>query len=103
MNTPYISKLASVGGFMPFDKLPFNVHAPSGTNFGQILQSVAGNVNGAASKPDDLLEALLKGDPSVDIHDVMIANTEAELAINTTTQSLTKVLQAYDKILQIQL
>ena len=40
---------------------------------------------------------------NVDVHDLMVANAKAELLVSVTTQVATKVVQAYDKILQIQL
>jgi len=46
-------------------------------------------------------EAMTTG--SVDVHDVMIANAKSELVVNIAAQMTTKVIQAYDRILQIQI
>ena len=42
-------------------------------------------------------------DQNVDIHDVMTAMSKAELAVNITTTVTGKVIQAYDKIMQLQI
>jgi flagellar hook-basal body complex protein FliE len=70
-------------------------------NFTNVLMNTLQGVNETARKPDVLLkEAMTTG--RVDIHDVMLANSKAELAVNMTSAVLTKVIQAYDRILQIQ-
>jgi flagellar hook-basal body complex protein FliE len=106
MDAPYIPRLSPIGAFPKFQLDPMTI-TPSASGgvsgFASVLQQLAGGLNETTSKPDVMLEGLMRGDPTVDIHDVMIANSEAELAINTTTQSLTKLIQAYDRILQIQL
>jgi flagellar hook-basal body complex protein FliE len=71
-------------------------------NFQNVLGNLVNNVNQTLSAPDALMtQAMTTG--GVDVHDVMIANAKADLAINVTTQVATKVMQAYDKILQIQI
>jgi flagellar hook-basal body complex protein FliE len=70
-------------------------------SFQNVMANMANNVNEVVQKPDALLkEAMTTG--AVDIHDVMIANAKAELAVSLTSQFATKVIQAYDRILQIQ-
>ncbi len=71
-------------------------------SFKDMVSNAVGNVNETLSAPDTLMQrAMTTGD--VDIHDVMIANAKAELAVNVTSQIATKVMQAYDRILQIQI
>jgi len=45
----------------------------------------------------------MMGSENVDIHDVMTAMAKAELAVNIATTATGKVIQAYDKIMQIQI
>ena len=40
---------------------------------------------------------------NADIHDVMTAMAKAELGVTVATNITTKIVQAYDKIMQIQL
>lgn len=76
--------------------------APSGPNFKDALSNLVQNVNDTMSAPDAMMQASMTSG-SVDVHDVMIANAKAELVVNVTAQVATKVMQAYDRILQIQI
>lgn len=71
-------------------------------SFKDTLAEVVGSVNGTVQAPDEMMHAALTTG-AYDVHDVMIANAKSELAVNITTQVATKVIQAYDKILQIQI
>ncbi len=69
--------------------------------FKNMLADMVKGVNQTVSAPDALMQqAMTTG--GVDVHDVMIANAKAELAVNITAQVVTKVIQAYDRVLQIQ-
>lgn len=71
-------------------------------NFRDVMSNTLGTINDAVSAPDAMMrDAMTTG--NVDVHDLMIANAKAELVVSVTTQIATKVVQAYDKILQIQI
>jgi flagellar hook-basal body complex protein FliE len=71
-------------------------------SFQDAIMNSLNHVNEAAQVPDAMMhDAMTTG--GVDVHDVMVANSKAELLISVTTQVATKVIQAYDKILQIQI
>ena len=53
--------------------------------------------------PDNLLKDAMMGSENVDIHDVMVAMSKAEIAVNVATTATGKIIQAYDKIMQIQI
>jgi flagellar hook-basal body complex protein FliE len=69
--------------------------------FQDMLANTLGQVNHTMQVPDQLLKRSLMGG-DVDIHDIMIANSKAELSVNIASQTITKAVQAYDRILQIQ-
>lgn len=106
MNIGYIPKLSMTEGVknpfqaaMPKLQLQGEVQKP---NFQDALMNTLDSVNQAAQAPDAMMhEAMTTG--SVDVHDVMVANAKAELLLSVTTQVATKVVQAYDRILQIQI
>ncbi len=109
MNTPYIPKLSLTGADNTF-KTAFSGHvqktgfANGGekVSFKDMMVNTLQQANQVVSKPDTLLqEAMTTG--AVDVHDVMIANAKAELTVSLTASVATKVVQAYDKILQIQI
>jgi flagellar hook-basal body complex protein FliE len=76
--------------------------ASGGVNFKSVLSNTIGQVNQTVQQPDALLKQLMSGNSNVDIHDVVMANTKAELAVTLTSQVLTKVIQAYERVSQIQ-
>jgi flagellar hook-basal body complex protein FliE len=108
MNIGYIPKLSmadsvsnpfKAAGPMPKLEMDADVKKPS---FQDALMSTLDHVNQVSQTPDALMhDAMTTG--GVDVHDVMVANAKAELLVSITTQVATKVVQAYDKILQIQI
>jgi len=110
MDSGYINKL-SLTGVSPGSAFQADlvgqvraVQAPGleRPDFKSVLGDTVGAVNGVMAAPDKLMmDAMTTG--NVDVHDVMIANAKAELAVNLTSQVATKVVQAYDRILQIQI
>ncbi|HNW25927.1 MAG TPA: flagellar hook-basal body complex protein FliE [Candidatus Gastranaerophilaceae bacterium] len=71
-------------------------------SFKGVMSGLVENLNQEINAPDQLLKDAMSGNGDVDIHDVMTAMAKAELSVNVATQITTKVIQAYDKIMQIQ-
>jgi flagellar hook-basal body complex protein FliE len=69
--------------------------------FNNVMMNTLNQVNETVKAPDVLLEEYLRGGP-VDIHDVMIAGQQSELAVSMTSRIITKAIQAYERITQIQ-
>ena len=69
--------------------------------FADVVSDMAGNFNKDLNAPEVLLKKVMSGDNSVDIHDVMVAMSKAELNVSVATQLTSKVIQAYEKITQI--
>jgi flagellar hook-basal body complex protein FliE len=91
---------ANMSNMMP--KMTMDINAVEKPNFKDTLVNLTNNLNDTVSAPDAMMhDAMTTG--SVDVHDLMVANAKAELLISVTTQVATKVVQAYDKILQIQI
>lgn len=109
MNPGYIPKLSLANIESPF-KLPGMSSMPpmsttsevQGPTFKDALSGLVQNVNATMTEPDNLMQAAMTTG-GADVHDVMIANAKAELTVNITAQVATKVVQAYDRILQIQI
>ncbi len=71
-------------------------------SFKSVMGDLVGNVNNTLTKPDALMkDAITTG--NVDVHEVMIANAKAELVVNLSAQMTTKIVQAYDRVTQIQI
>ncbi|MDD3436703.1 MAG: flagellar hook-basal body complex protein FliE [Candidatus Gastranaerophilales bacterium] len=71
------------------------------TSFKDVVTGLANNLNNDLNAPDKLLKSAMTGDSDVDIHDVMTAMAKAEISVSVATQFTSKVIQAYDKIMQI--
>ncbi len=72
-----------------------------GASFTQTLGALLGKANETIGKPNDLgFQAVRTG--KVDIHEVMIANAKADITVNIASQVVTKVIQAYERVQQIQ-
>ena len=74
-----------------------------GQDFKSVMSGLVENFNQTLEAPDNLLRDAMMGSENVDIHDVMTAMSKAELAVNVATTVTGKVIQAYDKIMQIQI
>jgi len=75
--------------------------SPEIPEFKDVMTGLIKEADATVKAPDALMESAMLGN-GADIHDVMIAMSKAELSINIATQLTTKVIQSYDKIMQIQ-
>ncbi len=76
---------------------------PATTDFQSVMSGLVENMNTSMNAPDNLLKDVMMGSQNVDIHDVMTAIAKAELTVNIATTTVGKVVQAYDRIMQIQI
>lgn len=89
------------GGFADIGMQKMAPTDESPTNFKGVMSGLAQNLNQQMNAPDQLLKSAMSGSSDVDIHDVMTAMAKAEISVNVATQVTSKVIQAYDKIMQI--
>ena len=95
------TKLDSWGDF-PSARMS-RVEEPATADFQSVMSGLVENMNTTMDAPDNLLKDVMMGSENVDIHDVMTAMAKAELSVNIATTVTGKVIQAYDKIMQIQI
>ena len=79
------------------------IEEPATTNFQSVMSGLVENLNTSMNAPDNLLKEAMMGSQNVDIHDVMTAIAKAEISVNVATTVTGKVIQAYDKIMQLQI
>lgn len=72
-------------------------------DFKSVFSGLIENFNTELNAPDQLLKDAMQESSNVDIHDVMTAMSKAEVGVTVATNITTKIVQAYDKIMQIQL
>lgn len=90
----------SSGFNMPSIRLD-RVEKPETQDFKQVFSGLVENFNNSLNAPDDLLKDVMQGNKNVDIHDVMVAMSKTEISVNIATQAVGKVINAYDRIMQI--
>lgn len=71
------------------------------TEFGVMLKSAIDNINGLQMEAGDLRERLEMGDQSVSLAQVMIASQKASIAFEAGVQVRNKVVDAYEKIMNM--
>ncbi len=86
---------------MPSARLD-RVETTSSPDFKQVMSGLIENFNAELNEPDNLLKDAMSGNGNVDIHDVMTAMAKSEISVNVATQLVGKVIQAYEKVMQIQ-
>ena len=96
------SKIDSWGYDIPAARMS-RVEEPSTADFSSAMSGLVENLNTQMSAPDNLLKEAMMGSQNVDVHDVMTAMSKAELSISIATTVTGKVIQAYDKIMQLQI
>lgn len=77
------------------------VEKPETQDFKQVFSGLVENFNKDLNAPDDLLKDVMRGNKNVDIHDVMVAMSKTEISVNVATQAVGKVINAYDRVMQI--
>ncbi|PKL74686.1 MAG: flagellar hook-basal body complex protein FliE [Candidatus Melainabacteria bacterium HGW-Melainabacteria-1] len=74
--------------------------APRGQGFGEMLSQGINELNQIQSKAVEQTHRLAAGE-DVELHDVMIASQEADVALRMATQLRTQVLEAYREVLRM--
>ncbi|MCD7780515.1 MAG: flagellar hook-basal body complex protein FliE [Candidatus Gastranaerophilales bacterium] len=104
---PNINIFSDLSSSMPiegFSKKNFtanNLNETEGTSFKDVLSGLVSNLNDEIEKPDQLFNEQLMGNSDVDIHDVMTAVAKAEIGITLATQVTSKVVTAYNTVMNI--
>lgn len=93
------SKLDSLEGFSAA-RLN-DIEAEQTVDFKEILTDIAQQLNDNVNAPEQLAQDAMLG--KADIHDVMAAVAKSEINVNIATRVLSKVVQTYEKIMQIQI
>ena len=71
------------------------------SDFKTVLSGLVSKLNNEVEKPDQLLNQQMTGNQEVDIHDVMTAVAKAELGISLAAQVTSKVVTAYNTVMNI--
>lgn len=99
---PKISSLTAgltqgISGFGDLTK----IEKPTKGGFETILSGMVQNVNQTIEAPDALMEQAVLG--NADVHDVMAAISKSEIQVNLAASVTKKILQTYEKVMNIQI
>ncbi|MDO3385063.1 flagellar hook-basal body complex protein FliE [Gilvimarinus sp. SDUM040013] len=79
-----------------------SVNQPSQVpGFSEVMANAVNSVNDVQQHAGNLAEAYQKGDPSVDITDVMIASQKASVSFEAAVQVRNKLVEAYRDIMNM--
>ncbi len=104
---PNINIFSDISSSMPIDEFSqkgfglSNLSKTEGTSFKNVLSGLVSNLNSEIEKPDQLLNQQLMGNSDVDIHDITTAMAKAEIGISLATQVTSKVVTAYNTVMNI--
>ncbi len=76
-----------------------SVEQPETADFKSVMGGLVEQLNTDLNAPDQLVEDLMMD--KADIHDVMAAMQKSQIQLNVATTALGKVIQTYEKIMQI--
>ncbi len=106
-NTPRIKSLGFTSPSAFQANLSFPATSPTSfsetpkATFKDVMVNLIKDTDKTLTEPDEMMNrAMTTGD--VDIHEVMIANAKADITVNIASQVVTKVIQAYERVQQIQ-
>ena len=70
-------------------------------SFKEVVGDMMAQINEVTNKPEQMANAAMQG--KADIHDVMASIAQSELTVQAATTITGKILQTYEKIMQIQI
>ena len=82
-------------------KISFNEDEMNVKSFKDVVGDMMHEMNEVTKKPEQMVQAAMQG--KADIHDVMASIAQSELTVQAATTFTGKILQTYEKIMQIQI
>ena len=73
----------------------------SEVQFGSLLKSAVDSVNGAQQASGAARNAFLRGDPEVDLAQVMVAGQKSNLSFQTLLHTRNRIVRAYEEIMRM--
>ena len=104
---PNMNIFSNINASMPIDEFyqkgfgMSSIKENGGADFKTVLSGLVSNLNSELEAPDRLMNQQMMGNPDVDIHDVMTAIAKADISISMATQMTTKVVTAYNTVMNI--
>jgi flagellar hook-basal body complex protein FliE len=87
-----------IGGLAPSETAKTGKEIPS---FGDMFKQAVNSVNEVQKTSSNMATAYEKGDPSVDITDVMVASQKASVSFQSMVQVRNKLIDAYRDVMNM--
>jgi flagellar hook-basal body complex protein FliE len=97
MSIPALPPINGVGGVTPAG----GPAAAPAAGFGEALSRGLQNVSGLEHQADALSQSMATGGP-VQIHELMVATTKAQLGVDMLVQVRNRAVEAYQEIMRLQ-
>jgi flagellar hook-basal body complex protein FliE len=97
-----IAPIAPIGVALPIPPAAPNSPAPAGDGFANALMNGLQQVSGLEHRADAMIEDVAVGGRT-QVHDVMVATTEAGLAVDMLVQVRDRAMEAYSEVTRMQL
>jgi len=96
-----ISRIQSAAA-LHSNEAPAAAQPGESTGFGQVLNNAFDQLNQTAQRSDGLAEAFAAGE-DIEIHEVMVAMQETQIAFELAAQVRNRAVEAYQEIMRMQL
>ena len=98
--------MSSIGPIQPVG-VPLSVERPgaaraSGSDFGSALSDAIARARASETTATEAAQGFANGDPSVGIHEVVIASEKANISLRYATTLKNKLLDAYRELMNTQ-
>ena len=96
-----IGGIRSLGSIDPRQAYAGQSKPAGGASFGQTLQNAIREVDDLQTRRDGMVEQMVRGE-RIEVHEIMTAAQEAQLAFDLMLEVRNKLLEAYQEVMRMQ-
>jgi flagellar hook-basal body complex protein FliE len=96
-----IGGIRSLGSIDPRQAYAGQQRPAQGGGFGETLQNAIREVDHLQTRRDEKVEAMVRGE-RIEVHEIMTAAEEAQLAFDLMIQVRNKLLESYQEVMRMQ-
>ncbi|NLJ85987.1 MAG: flagellar hook-basal body complex protein FliE [Firmicutes bacterium] len=98
-------RIVDVGNHVPSIRTSQDVSRrnKASQSFAEVFKEAFLSVDTLQKESDVITEAFVIGDPTVEVHDVVVAAEKARLALDLTVSIRNKLVEAYQEIMRMQI
>ncbi len=95
------SQTQAFGGVEGMGQLQPTVNPKNRVDFGDVFSQAINKVNDVQQQSSSMAQSYIKGDPNIDITQVMIASQKSSVAFQAATQVRNKLVEAYKDVMNM--